>query len=679
MANVPNPPIPIADEPTTFRELFEGMDDVYQGIYQPMLHEYRANDQVPAPVIMQNTVARWPVDQVPAVFLFQDPIGAIRMVHHIHQVAAPIGQPPTPLTDLYLGFSGEVIHGQAQLLQLPDATFFSNTGEVTVPTDETLTAQLAVAADGFVGPYNPGDPDTEQVNTRRAVPVPRAYVPLVTFRLLTAQQAWQQIGEQIILDGRAADCRVFLDFIKVATVRVRGAIRNQPPGLPVTCQLQAFFPPLDGPLLEHTHRKLRQLLPAAFQPPAHARGVPMAQTVALVNQTVADGFEAIRADRILEREAAAIPKTFTEVFPAMAMGVRRLCLAGNEDELLPQFWRFFASVKGKKAQSLSAFMEALNRRANDADSTKVKPVVSTSLWVNISSFELGASDLEIITQGISPFLMCPTSYTKAKNTTILTQKYLMLQGEHSLPMLSDIQQLIPSNDYSIPDDLYTLADFVGAYSIIWDVLVGVNHPLATSIRNHYSFWRDNVRVVINALPEAHMRNVLIIGTMRHIQLAVLSYVNTIMYTDAHVAAPTFDTIVQAVTGRVFHTLPALPASYQQPVPPSTYRQSVDASTLPPVVPYTPTPPRSTPVGKSVIAPVPERIQTFIDAFTSSGKTIPHLRTVTDQPKSTRGGTTLCLSYHLRGICFDNCGRKPTHRKLDKKEEDNMKAFVAQNL
>lgn len=324
-------------------------------------------------------------------------------------------------------------------------------------------------------------------------------------------------------------------------------------------------------------------------------------------------------------------------------------------------------------------MEALNRRANDADSTKVKPVVSTSLWVNVSSFDLGASDLEIITQGVSPFLMCPTSYSKAKTTTILTQKYLMLQGEHSLPVLSDIQQLIPSSDYSIPDDLHTLTNFVGAYSIIWDVLIGVNHPLATSLRAHYYFWRDNVRIVMNALPETHMRNVLIIGVMRHIQLAVLSYVNNIMYTDAHIAAPTFDAIVQAVNGRVFHTLPALPASYQQPLTPAAHRQSVDASTLPPPVPYAPTPPRSTPVGKSVIAPVPERVQTFIDAFTASGKTIPILRTISDQPKSTKGGTTLCLSYHLRGLCFDNCGRKPTHRKLDKKEEDNMRTFISHNL
>lgn len=314
MANIPAPPILPDEAPTTFRALFEGMGDVYQGVYQPMLNEYRAADQVAALAVMQSTASRWPADQVPAVFLFQDTLGTIRIVHHIHQVTAPIGQPPNPLTDLYLGFSGEVFQGQAQLIQLPDAGFFSATGEVTVPTDDTLTAQLANAADGFVGPFNPGDPDTEQVNTRRAVPLPPAYVPLVMFRLLTPLQAWQQIGEQVILDGRAADCRVLLDFLRVATVRVRGAVRNQPPGLPITCQLQALLPPLDGPLLEHTHRKLRQLLPAAFQQQPNGRGIAMAQTVALVNQTVADGFEAIRADRILEREAAAIPKTFSEVF-----------------------------------------------------------------------------------------------------------------------------------------------------------------------------------------------------------------------------------------------------------------------------------------------------------------------------------------------------------------------------
>ena len=235
------------------------------------------------------------------------------------------------------------------------------------------------------------------------------------------------------------------------------------------------------------------LLPALFLQPQHDGGPQMAQTAAIIGRTVAEGFETLRADRALEREAAANQKSFSEVFPANAIGIRRLCQAGNDDDILPEFWRFLALVKGKKAPGLSALINYVTIRANAADSSGVLPIISTPLYTNILAFELGASDLETITQGVSPFLMCPTGYVKAKEATTVTQKYLLLQGENNLPLLSDIQQLVPSNHYSLPDDLHSLVDFVGAYSVVWDVLVGEFHPLAISLRNHYKFWNKCAR------------------------------------------------------------------------------------------------------------------------------------------------------------------------------------------
>jgi hypothetical protein len=171
------------------------MIDIYNGVYHPLLHEYEHNDQVTAEELMTRTTMRLPFDQIPVLFLYQDTHSTIRVVHHIHQVEAPLGQPVTPLTNEFLGFNGDVVNGTAQLLKLPAATFFSSTGDTVVLTSAALTAQIAAAANGMVGPLNQGDPDTEVVNTRRAVPVPHAYVQLVTFRTLTPQEAWQQVGQ----------------------------------------------------------------------------------------------------------------------------------------------------------------------------------------------------------------------------------------------------------------------------------------------------------------------------------------------------------------------------------------------------------------------------------------------------------------------------------------------------
>lgn len=681
MANV-QPPPPPDGAPSTFGELFEHMPDIYNGVYHPLLNEYEPNDQVPALELMQSTTTRLPADQIPVVFLYQDTHSTIRAIHHVHKVEAPFGQPITPLTNEYLGFSGEVYNGVAQLLKLPAATFFSATGDTVVLTAAALTAQIAAAANGLVGPLNQGDPDTEIVNTRRAVPVPHPYVRLVTFRTLTPQQAWQQLGQQIILDGREADCAVLLNFLRAATVLVRGAVRNQPPTLPITCQQEGIWFPLDGPVLEHMHRKLRQILPGLLVHQPNAPGLPIAQTVAIVNQTVAEGFEAMRADRLQEREAAAAPRSFSDIFPANAVGIRRLCLAGNDDDLIPEFWQRYANVKGKKGLGMSIFNKMVQERAGMEDSAGVTPVISTALFVNISSFDLGASDLETITQGISPFLMCPSGHTKANAIMILTQKYMLLQGENNLPLLGDIQQIVPSNDYSIPDDLHSLVDFIGAYSVVWDVLVGADHPLATTIRVHHRFWVRYVRMVLAAIPEAHLKNVVIVGTLRSIQLAVLRYVNEIMLTDrGPVVVPTFRQIEEAIHGRQFQTLPSLPAAYQQPA--TARNTTLSSLPLPPVVNQRPIPPnerrQSGTTGNQVVAPPQDRSQSFIDVFAASDKTIQQLRLAASQPKVKNGTGTLCLSYHLKGICCDNCRKISTHRKLDKTEHDNMQKFISSNL
>lgn len=661
---------------TTFRELFANMGDAYNGVYHPLMTEYQPDAQVDAQEFMRHTLARLPIDQVPSVFIYQGNFNTLRVIHHIHHVAAEFGQPITPLTNTHLGFTGEVFNGNIQVLQVPGDTFFSTTLDIVVPTIPTITALLAASQNGMIGPFNRNDPNTEVIRTLRAVPIPYAYVPLMAFRALSPHEAWQQVGEQILLDGRQDDCAVFLNFLRAATVvrGIRGGLPHRAITTPALTQLVVPATPQDGPILEHVNRKLRQLLPALFVQHVPAGGAPAAQAAVMMNQTMAEGFEALRADRILEREAAAIPKTFSEIFPATAVGIRRLCLVGDDDNRLPEFWQFWASVKGKKAAGLAAFNSFIIKRANHHTSAEVMPVVSTTLWVNISSFDLGASDLEVITQGISPFLMCPRSSKKANSTYLLTQRYLLLQGDNNLPLLSDIQELVPTSEYSLPEDMHALADYLGAYSVIWDVLIGEHHPLSVALRQHFKFWKKHGPAVITAIPETYMRNVVIVGTLRYIQLNVLRYVNEIMYAeeDDFVIPPSFEHIVTSIHNRLFQHLPALPASYHTTPKAIPGDNNPRTSTLA-------TRPSTTPVGNEIVAPDKDKITAHLDAFKASQKTIPQLRNIAKQPKVKNGTMTLCLSYHLRGSCFDNCRRIETHRKLAKIEEEHMATFIRDNL
>jgi hypothetical protein len=103
---------------------------------------------------------------------------------------------------------------------------------------------------------------------------------------------------------------------------------------------------------------------------------------------------------------------------------------------------------------MSVFTQLITARANQPDSSQILPVVTTQLFNQIVHFELGSADLSVITNGVSPFLMCPLGYSKATTEQALTQQYLMIHNESgSTPTLSDVQKLLAPT-YNLPDSLH---------------------------------------------------------------------------------------------------------------------------------------------------------------------------------------------------------------------------------
>jgi hypothetical protein len=135
---------------------------------------------------------------------------------------------------------------------------------------------------------------------------------------------------------------------------------------------------------------------------------------------------------------------------------------------------------------------------------------------------------------------------------------------------------------------------------------------------------------------------------------------------------------------MFRNFPGLPNDYKQTATPDA---AAPYTALPPPPTSTPTPPAGKPpaslsartTGTLVYAPTDERVQNLHDLFQNGDKSIQVLKTLPGLPKIKKGVGSLCLSYHLRGQCFDSCRRASTHRKLDKVESDNIQAFLAKHI
>ena len=70
------------------------------------------------------------------------------------------------------------------------------------------------------------------------------------------------------------------------------------------------------------------------------------------------------------------------------------------------------------------------------------------------------------------------------------------------------------------------------------------------------------------------------------------------------------------------------------------------------------------------------VQGWIAAFGNSTKTLGDIR---EHAPNTNEGGAVCLSWHLRGQCVEQCPRRAAHRRMQAQEQERMNAFVTQQL
>jgi hypothetical protein len=246
--------------------------------------------------------------------------------------------------------------------------------------------------------------------------------------------------------------------------------------------------------------------------------------------------------------------------------------------------------------------------------------------------------------------------------------------------------------YNIPSSVYQLVDFIGAYSVILDVLLGVEHHLSKRFQKHHRFWVQQTSTIVNAMPHnAHGH--IILGTLRFLQVNLMRYINKEMYTDVGdngddedsnndvVALPDFAYLENVILNRTFQVLPMMPASYQAQV-----AAQVHASQPSPIISGNPNAlkaPRSSAANSDanksvqVSAPPNQVVAAWHKRFDKGNKSILTLRTdgAGTLPKSADGQHHLCLSYHVKGTCYNNCRSRSTHRQLNASETTDFQAFV----
>lgn len=683
-----NPPIAIPNQPTTLAELYQQMPDVYNGTYLGLLDQYSGTAATTSAELILLS-QRFPTT-VPNVFIYVDNLGVIKTIHQVHGVEVIIGQ-PGPWDQSCFAFNSDVVHGQVGRVLVPPLSFFRAIVDITVPTIATMEAVLTALPAGTTvcGPYAVGDADTDVISSRRAVPVPHAYVHLALNQSFTPAEAWAQLGTQVINDNRAVDCAVFLNFLRAAATLPRRAVAQRGPFFASIAMTEALTAPVpDAILLEHQHRHLTRLIPALVNPDGQAF---LQQQLAQTHYVLQMNLQAQTAAQQVTAAATAsagAPKSFTEAYPAIAASLRNLCDAGDDDTELPQFWQLFAAAGGKKQQCFPALEQLLSSRANDPTSARVHPILPAKLYENLAQFKLGTPNIDDIHLGLSPFMMCPSGYFRADHQIKTNSMYTMLHADGGAASLTDLQTLFTST-YNLPQDLLQFLEFVGAYSVMVDVLLGTASPLAIALRSHHSFLFANMQAVRSAVPAADLI-VFMMRLLRQIQITSVNYINKKLNPLLHmVPDPSFLPLEEAIETRMFHQIPTIPARYMSDMNKAAGKVAPPkAAPVPPggVTPPTQTRRTGTPKAaegdSTIVRAVPSDVVTsWTKAFDASPKNIRVLRNlpIDQQPTSTDPNVKICLSWHLKGFCYTKCMNCSTHRPLDATETAAFYAFTAANF
>ena len=670
MAQPPPPAPPTATAtpgpgPTTYLQWYQSQQDALGGNYAQLYAPYEATS-VKTPDELRDRLLSLS-DVVPKVFLtlVLDDDGAYR-TRTLHRVQRYQPHPVTPSAwdDRVFAFCGDVHPGNyIEMVEFP-ADPFALTGNTVLPTVAHTTAVLAAHPhQGHILPLAAGAQDTEQLTSRYCVQVPHAYIPLLLTRRLTPRELWEQVVATIIADNRQQDCAVLITWARMALVLLPDPTDPTNFLPPANClgPVQANLQPIaaDGALQHNRWTVLVRDLPA-LDP----------QLLSQSDQVLAV-LAAFRQDRVAERAADAAaaaaanqPKLPSEAFPMTVPMWLLACGVTNERQLPPLYHHWAQATKGERR---AVFVRLLDQRASEAGAaTTIAPVVSKELLETVlfGKFAPAVYDADDLRVGLHPFTCGFVVDTRGGIVESRAASYDLLLAGLAAPTFEEQAQL-STKEVPFPATTYAAGLQLRGCSLVLDVVLGLGNPLAQAYRTFCNMDWPQMEAVLNvsAAYDPTLEVNVLPSILRWVQLNLTEYLREVQR-QAPVALPAFHDLRRLVTQRTYNLLPHVPARYlaTQPTlpvaaPPSL--GSVVSSLSAPTHPSPAAAPSTAGRGGAQVLN-PSVNHAWKDAFERSGKLIRDLRSQAPQWTIKNQPMEVCLSYHLRGSCYENCNRKDTH-------------------
>ena len=640
------PPVP---PNVYYRDFFsDPNNDPFVGNYAAVLQHYAIGAGPIAPADLRTIVANARLQQAPTAFILQHNDDKLLHVYlQLERFEPRMGMAATPWDNQLHASKGELRYNHQQTVIFPDSAF-TQTNQLRLPTQAAVDTLLGADGDPDItlGPFNPGDADTEVVRLRRTCFVPAPYVSLFLTQPLSPRQAWETVVAQMVTDGVDGDCTPLISFLKGAlTVDAAGdtGVQHAPPAVPF--------------LDETLGQRRRNILEADFPALNPALAVVQNNQIATQLGEVVDQFKESRRVAAARADAKTNKPPQEYLGPVGTTRLLRYCNVATPDQF-PAFWHQIS--RSAKAQHLSILQWEITRVKHEVGEPDLDFTATAPLLETVKSLQWEMSSNDSIHTGLNNFLLSDEVMIDAIGSTAL---YELMHGEGAAPSLADAQNLLRAKA-SAPRMIYQSRQQTRRFEVLMRVILGPHHTLSLALGVY------NARV-LSSESRLHLLQAdhLLLPTMlcKKIAVSTSNWFRNQTTSPAPVPVPNFCQIFEDIDNEAPWQpvmSPAFLAALRLDTLHHPYRQAPGPAPAPSPAPGNPPPATPDPGQRNNNIAFNT---TLFGTYKDSGTPCRTVRAKINRgelpplPMSKVVPTMeMCLGWHTKGMCNSNCSKKDDH-------------------
>ena len=373
----------------------------------------------------------------------------------------------------------------------------------------------------------------------------------------------------------------------------------------------------------------------------------------------------MRANRDAEAAARVIArqdKSPSDMFgPVGIMKLLRLCQIQQEVEL-PQFWRDISAAP--KSRHISILQMAIDREKLELGEKYLDFEATASIIASIKGLSWNMVSNDAVDTGLNIFQMI--GQTSGLKGLSHKEAYEMLHGGGANPSIEDAAALLSAKPHA-PKLIHHAREHVRRYEIIMRIILPPHHGLIMQL-NRFSNQLTTMTSMLHILMLEH----LLLPTMlcKKISVPVSNWCIDQANSPNQIPVPNLCSVFDKIIDEDSSWEPALTSQFLDKLGlTKDFARHRQAHPSDPVLPKTDkliTPPAPLDSSQRRVNNIHYNSKAF-DTFRSSGtkssrdiKNMIRLGELPELPKSKVNSQQMCLSWHVKGMCNENCRLATDH-------------------